>query len=256
MGISAHLARRLLVVDQPLFAHLYDGLDGSELLNIPLTDRALTICTSGGEALIALNDERHVLVDFEHAVARPQSKRPAYCPRMSTFDPDDSCQVRARKLPTRLAACEDLVGRGGVKGFAAAFGLAKDDAHVVLGYRSPGTEVPMAIGLDGKAKDRAKPAILWQRALPSGDLAHAAGLIRGVAELEAGVLYVAYTTYAGGAWLSALDAKTGEQLWQAKLAHEADSLALGKTHAYVAGGTRLMAFDRKSGAELRTPFDR
>ena len=188
---------RVVVSDYKSAVHLVDVQTGKEVGQAKLTDRVERMCAGpGGAVWIGTVDKRGTVLDV-HSGATHEGPKPA-------------------------AGCEDdwaaRMKHGGkevspkIAGFAAHRTLVDGDVGVAAGGKSPGTEVPMAVGFDPKTG-----AARWTVTLPTVD----ASLVRPRSNehdaLAPGIYVTSWGTGDKGWHISALEPRSGARLWNTEL---------------------------------------
>lgn len=241
---------RAIVTDSRSIAHILDVTNGREVGRINLSDRAKSICAAPtkSEAWIEVSDEQNVLVDLAEATSK-KAPRPPYCGADHYSVEDIQCHVGL--YGSTQASCKAVDSGFRAPGFRGNRMLSDGESTVVVGTKSPGSEVPMAAGYDPKGKH-----VIWQRTIPQGDLtAVKDGL--GLTDLAAGVLVSQVELTSGLFHLCALDAKSGTPLWQTEVPHSKDGIAgrtmrITETRVYLPHWTYLDVFDARSGRVIGT----
>lgn len=251
---SAHVHTELavqgnlvLVTDHRRTAHVLDLITGSELRTATLTDRAEWACADPGSdrhVWIEVADAQHVRMDLTTAELTPAPKRPAYCPPWHE-------RVDCRDYKGRLLCARDP-DRITINGFYAEGVLAMGAERVAVGYKSPGTRLPMAAAYRKGAK---KPH--WVRRLiddldapvEEGAPAHydAAG----------GRLVMHYEVGNEEHRLMALDTTTGKTLWDVLLPRDGDrerdvrAVLASETRVFVLDYDEILRVDAATGQILK-----
>ena len=241
---------RVVVTDSRSIGHILDLTNGHEVGRINLSDRAKSICASPAksEVWIEVSDEQNVLVDLAAATSK-KAPRPAYCGSDHYSVEDIECHIGLFDRPE--AACKGVDSSFRDPGFRGERALSEGDATVVVGTKSPGSRVPMAVGYDPKGK-----RVLWQRTIAQGDLAAVKDGL-GLTDLASGVLVSQVELTTGIFDLCALDAKSGSPLWQTEVPHSKDgssarTLKITPTRVYLPHWTYLDVFDARSGRVIGT----
>jgi hypothetical protein len=240
---ASHFAvagRKVFVTDFRHIGHILDLQTGQELGSVTFTDKARSVCSQGREVWVEVADQQDVLVDVEARQAK-RAKRPAWCPEK----PEDECQASR-------ALCLDGDAAPKVNGFYAALVLKDGGAGVAIGRKSPGTPVPMALGLspDGKS-------VKWQATI-APDPTTAQPSSDAPVELQRGRLFTTYElTGSKGAHLTALEAETGRRLYDVKIPRsesgsDPDVMIVSDTRIYVPHWTWLDVFDAADGRHIAT----
>jgi PQQ-like domain len=241
---------RAMVTDSRSIAHILDVATGREVGKVTLSDRAKSICPSPSksEAWVEVSDEQNVIVDLT-AGTSSKAARPPYCrPDRSSLE-DVHC--RMHPLEEMAAACKGVDPSFRAPNFRADRMLIDGDASVIIGTKSPGSQIPTAVGYDPKAK-----RILWQRAIPQGDLASVRdglGLIDMAHDRLIAQFQLNDSTYN----LAAIDARTGNPLWETEIPHskqgiEASRMTITPTRVYLPHWTWLDVFDARTGSVVGT----
>jgi hypothetical protein len=244
---------RAIVTDSRSIGHILDVTNGNEVARVNLSDRAKSICASPGsgaksEVWIEVSDEQNVLVDLTAATSK-KAPRPAYCGSDHYSVEDIECHVGLFERPE--ATCKGVEPSFRAPGFRGERMLSDGEATVVVGTKSPGSQVPMAVGYDPKSKH-----VLWQRTIPQGDLASVKDGL-GLTDLAGGVLVSQVELTSGLFHLCALDAKGGSPLWQTEVPRSKDGSAartmkITQTRVYLPHWTYLDVLDARSGRVIGT----
>ena len=241
---------RVIVTDSRSIGHILDVTSGREVARINLSDRAKSICAAPGksEVWIEVSDEQNVLVDLAGATSK-KAPRPAYCGSDRYSVEDIECHVGL--YDRTEATCKGVDPAFRAPGFRGNRMLSDGESTVVVGTKSPGSQVPMAAGYDPKSKH-----VLWQRTIPQGDLASVKDGL-GLTDFAAGVLVSQIELTSGLFHLCALDAKSGNPLWQTEVPHSKDGsaarmLKITETRVYLPHWTYLDVFDARSGRVIGT----
>ncbi len=240
---------RAILTDFRSTAHIFDVATGKETGKVTLSDRAKAVCTppdGKAEAWLELSDQQHVLVDLAAGTSK-KAARPAYCATGPNDAANINCIMGSKR--TRAACHEDSAIKA--PGVSISKILSDGDLSVGLGTKSPGTAIPTALGIDTKAKK-----IKWQRPIPASDPATVhEGL--GLADLGGGRLVAQYELSSGLWRLAALDARTGNALWDVEIPRSKDGsqafdLRITATRVYLPHWTWLDVFDAKTGTVIGT----
>jgi hypothetical protein len=244
---------RAIVTDSRSVAHILDVTSGREVARVNLSDRAKSICaapasSAKSEVWIEVSDEQNVLVDLAAATLK-KAPRPPYCGSDRYSTDDIYCHIGLYERTE--ATCKGVDSSFRVPGFRGERMLSDGDATVVVGTKSPGSQVPTAVGYDPKGKH-----VLWQRTIPQGDLASVKDGL-GLTDLVAGVLVSQVELTSGIFHLSAIDAKSGSPLWQTEVPHSKDgssarTMKITPTRVYLPHWTYLDVFDARSGRVIGT----
>jgi hypothetical protein len=244
---------RVIVTDSRSIGHVLDVTNGHEVERVNLSDRAKSICaapaSSGkSEVWIEVSDEQNVLVDLT-AASLKKAPRPAYCASDRYSAEDIYCHVGI--FDRSEATCKGVDPSFRAPSFRGERALSDGETTVVVGTKSPGSQVPMAAGYDPKSKH-----VLWQRTIPQGDLASVKDGL-GLTDLVDGVLVSQVELTSGLFQLCALDAKSGSPLWQTEVPHSKDgssarTMKITQTRVYLPHWTYLDVFDARSGRVIGT----
>jgi outer membrane protein assembly factor BamB len=249
--------QRLIATDAKQTARIYELPTGKELGKVPLPDQADGLCANATQAWVLTVDKTGVLVDLATMHGEP-AKQPAWC----SLAPLEVYNVfsgfkRRTDAEAHASAGDDLTvtpSQKSIPGFAQDFVLSGDGAVVAVGAKSPGTRLPMMVGLSPKG------TALWSRQL-SADSSTAQHGVTECGAIGHGVVVGAFpeTSAAPGGDLHvvALDAKTGTPRWDAKLVGAGryirpDWIVITGTRVYVSIGIALSVFDLRSGATVGT----
>jgi outer membrane protein assembly factor BamB len=232
-------AGKVVVADFRSNVHLVDSESGNETANFHLTDRANAICFAKAAAWIGTVDHRGFAVDLTAGSAHA-APRPGGCEDAVTSAPEG--------LPSAHEAVRAAAPR--VAGFLTKRVFSDGNVSVASGIRSPGTEIPRAVGFDPKSK-----AVLWNATLFAADPATVRSNQRPHDDL-AGGRYVGVYELEPGQWhLAALDAKNGAHLWDTEMrsVHGVDWINFVRattTHVYVVRMSSLEIYDATRGARI------
>lgn len=237
---SAHVHTELavqgnlvLVTDHRRTAHVLDLITGSELRTATLTDRAEWACAdpeSDRHVWIEVADDQHVRMDLTTAELTPAPKRPAYCPPWHE-------RVDCRDYKGRLLCARDP-DRIAIDGFYAEGVLAMGAERIAVGYKSPGTRLPMAAAYRKGAK---KPH--WVRRLLEDPDAPVEEGAPAHYDAAGGRLVMHYEIGNEEHRLMALDTATGKTLWDVVLPGDGDRER--DVRAVVASGTRVFVLSHE-----------
>ena len=193
---------RLAVSDRQNTLHIYDLSSGKELKTHQVTDRIDQICPipAKNQIWVQVVDKRDVLFDVV-SFAASEAPRPEHCPQ-SVF--------LARHAPPRL---DDTAGIPTVTGFDPKRVLVQGEIGVIHGAKQPGTPIPMAVGFDPATRK-----VRWTRPIPQVDPTSIRTTFESYRSVLAGNRFVAAYGVGSKAWhLSAMDARTGDPLWDVTL---------------------------------------
>jgi hypothetical protein len=246
----AVVGRAVVVTDFRAVVHVLDLANGHELRSVTLTDRAKSMCASPDGAArvwIQVADEKNVALDVDTA-STSAAARPAWCPEGPLF-PTDDCRGYFRRGRPR-AQCKGSSGAPAVSGFRAELVVQEGADAVALGEKHPGTAIPMVVGFDPATK-----AVRWQGALAAADpvtVAESHGLAR-MDVLTAGRFVAPYEVTPSGWRLTALDARSGQRLWDVPLQplkgiEYPEGFSLSAARVYMMRTGSLEVYDAKTGA--------
>jgi outer membrane protein assembly factor BamB len=251
--------QRVIATDAKQTARIYELASGKELGKVALPDQADGICAQDtpAQAWVLAADKTGVLIDATAMHGEP-SKQPAWC-YLAPLNISNVFSVFARHIDAAAHASggdEVLVkpSRKSTPGFASDFILSGDGALIAVGAKSPGTRLPMMVGLS------ATGAPLWSRQL-SSDSANAEGGVSDCGALGHGLVVGAFPQKGneggGDLHVVALDAKTGTPRWDANLVGAGryirpDWIIITGVRVYVSIGITLSVFDVNSGAAVST----
>jgi hypothetical protein len=190
---------RVLVSDKRNVLHVHDAKDGKELKTHKVTDRVEQLCPmkEGSAVWVQVLDKRHLTFDVKSFAAEEALKRPAHCPR-SVF--------MSRHRRPRL--------RRRIKGMRPRRLFRQGELAVVLGEKYPGTKVPVVAGVEPKRRGK----VLWQKPLAAVDQTSVRTSFNRWFGGIGGKRFIAPYGVGSKAWrVVALDAQTGDQLWDVTL---------------------------------------
>lgn len=253
---SAHVHTELavqgnlvLVTDHKRTARVLDLTTGSELRAATLTDRAEWICAdpeSDSHVWIEVADEQHVRMDLTTAALAPAPERPDYCPPWH-----ERVDCRDYKGSLRCARDND---RMEIAGFYAEGVLGMGAERVAVGYKSPGTRLPMAAAYRKGAK---KPH--WVRRLIEDQDAPVEEGTPPHYDLAGGRLVMHYEMKSEEHRLMALDTATGKTLWDVVLPRSGErerdvrAVLASETRVFVLGYDEILRVDAATGQLLNQP---
>ncbi|WAS93839.1 outer membrane protein assembly factor BamB family protein [Nannocystis punicea] len=202
------VGERLFVTDFRGKLKVFGLADGKPVQDIALTDRAERFCLLDGTGdnprlYLALVDRRQFLVDAA-GPALKEEKLPRACEAQNVWSP--------RGGDPALSTSERLRRAPKVEGIEVSGVHLDGDLAVARGVKAPGTAYPMAFGFDPASRE-----VRWKSPVPAVDLASVRERDN-EQDILAGGRY--FATYGEGSehWhLVALDAKTGDRLWDDKL---------------------------------------
>ncbi len=241
------VGREVVVTDFRTNVHVYDLSSGHELRSIKLTDRAKSMCPAvDGKPLVWIEvaDEKNVLVDVDAGRVTAAASRPTWCPDGRALSND--CRGWLRRGPQRIE-CRGPELAPKVSGVEATNVVEEGDVAVALGRKHPGTAVPLAVGFDPKTK-----TVHWQKPAASGDPASVAEASTTMDALADGRFVTPYQLTSRGWHLTALDARSGQRLWDVPLqpligADEPQGFTLSGSRVYVLRSASVEVYDAKSG---------
>jgi hypothetical protein len=158
--------QRVIATDAKQTVRIYELASGKELGKVALPDQAEGLCEQDtpAQAWALAADKTGVLIDVTAMHGEP-AKQPAWC-YLAPLNISNVLSVFARHTDAAAHAHgEDGIvlspSRKSTPGFASEFMLSGDGALVAVGSKSPGTRLPMMIGIS------ATGAPLWSRQLTS-----------------------------------------------------------------------------------------
>jgi outer membrane protein assembly factor BamB len=240
----AVVGSNVVVTDFHSIVHVLDLTSGKDQRSAHLTDHAAQLCPlpENKQVFVHQVDKRDVTVDLTTAAAH-ESPRPAACTE-EIFDPS-----------RRSHGTVPLSAAPKVNGFAAKRVLSEGNLAIAAGVKSPGTEIPIAVGFDPKTH-----AVLWQEVVPAVDPATVrsseAFFLGSKADgLAAGRYASVYGVGSDAFRLTAFDAKTGSRLWDVELkkilgVDRPNDVVLSGSCVYVTRSTSLEFFEVKTGKAL------
>lgn len=245
---AAHFAvagGRVVLTDAGNTAQVVDLATGRAVARVQLSDRAASVCASAaGGIWIEVADERHVLLDPATGRATVGA-RPEDCVPTRSGTPYDcghgNARPRARCVDPRAVAVAGMESRTAVAG--------PDGTFVALGFRRPGTRVPMVAATGPRG-------VLWQRPVPRDDALQASEGKPDAFDVAGGGVFVAYRRRDRSVRVVGIDAATGGTLWESGAPRSDGSapttLTVGRERVYLPHWTWLDVFDRATGEHLRT----
>jgi hypothetical protein len=241
--------KHVVVTDYLTNVHVYDLDSGRELRTAKLSERAKGMCASpegDGRVWIASSDGRKVFFDASTGAITPAG-RPPWCPDLWASHYDCRGWLK-RGSPRPL--CQPPGVAPSVAGFEADNVLEQGDLGVALGKKSPGTEVPMAVGFDPHTKH-----VRWTRPIAPGDPARIkeASVISAMDDLVGGRFVAPYESSASGWHFVAIDARSGDTDWDVALppingVDHAEGFTLTALRLYVMRVSALVVYDARTGA--------
>jgi serine/threonine-protein kinase len=241
--------KQVVVTDYLTNIHVYDLDSGRELRTAKLSERAKGMCASpegDGRVWIVSSDGRKVFFDAGTGAINAAG-RPPWCPDLWASHYDCRGWLK-RGAPRPL--CQPPGAAPGVPGFDADNVLEQGDVGVALGKKSPGTEVPMAVGFDPHTKH-----VRWSRFLAPGDQARIkeASVISGMDELAGGRFVAPYESSATGWHFVGIDARNGDTDWDVALppingVDHAEGFTLTASRLYVMRVSAVVVYDANTGA--------
>ena len=208
----AALGDRVAVSDYRSKVHLVDTQTGMEVSQVTLTDHVDRLCPVGPTTVyVGTVDKRGAVLDT-HTGATHAGTAPAGC--------EDGALARFR---------HDAPGKSPkVPGFATRHTVVNGDIAVAAGGKSPGTEIPMAVGFDPKTS-----AVRWTVVLAQAD----PSLVRPRSNEHDALAPGMYVTMYGvgdKAWhITALEPRSGARIWDTELRK---IFAVDSIDGIVAGG--------------------
>ncbi len=242
----------VLVTDHRRTAHVLDLTTGSALRTATLTDRAEWVCAdpeSDSHVWIEVADDQHVRMDLTTAALAPAPKRPEYCPPWH-----ERVDCRDYKGSVRCARDADRPNRIDLDGFYAEGVLSQGAERIAVGYKSPGTRLPMAAAYRKGAK---KPH--WMRRLIEDQDAPVQEGAPGHYDVAGGRLIMHYEVGNEEHRLMALDIATGKTLWDLVLPRSGDrerdvrAVIASETRVFVLDYEELLRVDAATGQILNQP---
>ncbi len=252
-------------------ARILEAKSGKEVASQKLSDAARGLCVDPATSLVhvALADEKHLVVDAAKGSfgAAPLSPHCTERLRPQTY------QCASARGPQSM--CLDG-SRVKASGFRGDYVLREGSTHVVLGRREPGTPLPMIAGgtmspgtpptvdplrkrpLNDFDRERwlqddlgKRLTLSWQKSLGTGDASQGSRSIsKWVAQLEGGVLTVAYPSSNKNWNIARFDAATGAGRWDVALPQipsDPNGMLLRGDRIYVWKWTHLFVLDAKTG---------
>lgn len=236
-------AGKLLVSDAKGRVRIASLTDGHVERVVELSDKVQFICRiEGGKAVwLDIIDERPLRLDPETGATEPMP-RPVQCPESQRWRPHEDRKAAAAMAPP-------------VEGFSAARVLRVGSTAVAAGVKTPGTAVPQAVGFDPVTK-----AVAWRASLPAADPNSVRGNDFEADDLNMGRYVAAYGVGTKGWHVAALDAKTGDRVWDVALRRlfavdKVDDLVVSKSYVYVVRTSSLDVLDLANGKRVATIGD-
>jgi outer membrane protein assembly factor BamB len=189
----------------------YELSSGAERWSFSVTDRVDRMCAdrASRKLFVEVADGAHKLVDL--GVGRAEdAEHPDFCPPLQSRRIRECGMLSQFRDGYNRAECERISRER--NGIYADYALTDGDTRVLIGYKQPGTRIPMAAGV-------VNDEIAWTRELPSGDLARAKEGSPDLFDLVDGRLIVVYES--GTSWrVTALDAASGQRLWDTVISED------------------------------------
>jgi hypothetical protein len=270
---------RIVVADTTSTLRVYTLASGEKELTLKMTGPVMDVCKapdspSSNKIWVKVVGGTDSMLDLV-AHKSDAAPRPKWCPEQAYQNtevappprhptPADLALVASRKA--ELAACAQTF-ENAVLAQAACRAPASPPAAVgfIPGYELSSGELSVALGTkDGRAyaESRAKASPWVLNLLPDDE--HAKDAVPAVADVAFGRLYTVVDRVYFDARLLALDAKTGQTLWQAPVVGSlptSEGTGRGLAHALFATAARvyvvragggLDVFDASSGAPVGT----
>lgn len=234
---------RVVVTSFHRDAKVYEGRTGAEVSTFTLSDQAERICSSGTKVFIDTKDKSHLQIELASLTSSKPSVRPDWCP-----EGDTSCR---NIFKTPHARCTSKSGAiGNVTGFQTERVFYDGDTAVALGFKWPGTPIPMAVGWDTKQKRST-----WKTTFTTSPSVRE-GAPR-VADVFNGKLVAYYEMKTGLHHVIAIETKTGKIAWDIELPQSSmefgpEELNGSSSRIYVPLSTWLDILDAKTGKVLQT----
>lgn len=240
----AVLGDRVVVTENDAKVHLVNLNTGKKLKTRELTDKAQGLCIppdkKGNTVWVMVADKRHQAINIKSGKLK-EATLPEFCnePGIKT-----TIAARARQRE-ELARAPDL------KGFKALRVHISGHTMVVAGHKHPGTAIPRAAGFNADSDK-----LLWQKELAMTNRSS----VREAFNFDALVKgrYVAVYGTGQDTWhVTALDAKTGDRIWDTKLrplfaVDSIDDLVVTDRHAFIVRTSSMEIFDVRKGKLLGT----
>jgi LSD1 subclass zinc finger protein len=240
-GAHVAVAGRRALVTGGTVGHVLDIATGRELSAVKLTDQAQGICAprgGGRQLFVQVLDGANVLVDVETGAAT------------RALVPPPGCGGRADRECRSIHGVCAPVDHTPLDGLMPRAALVEGRAGVLVGFKTPGTPVPVVAGFDPATR-----AVRWSSPVIPDATSPA---MDAPADLLGGVL----VTGASPAPLSpfqlvALDAATGARRWAVVVPRSGEGsgpeqLVLTATRVYVPHWTWLDVHDARDGHHLGT----
>lgn len=236
---------RVLVSDYQNGLRIVNATTGEQVSRVTVSDKVSYICTpppdgKGGEVWLAVSDERHQLLDVAAASTRAAGQ-PEWCAK--------SFWVWRRQNEHGM---RDEVELPEVPGFAVEWLAVDGDVAVAGGHKSPGTAVPRAVGLTPETWE-----VRWNVVVASRARSRVKARSNEWHALAEGRYFTHYAVGSEDNWVTALDARTGEQLWETRLrpifaVDNIDGVTASSAFLYIGRTGALDVLDAVSGSILGT----
>lgn len=234
---------RVVVTDFHHAVKVLDAKTGKEIAALTTSDKVERTCSNGKQVWLDVKDKTSALVDVAGPNVTKPKQRPDWCPAEGSV----WCR-NVFRVPH--AKCTDSGTLGSVPGFDASRVFWDGDVAVGVGTKSPGTGMPMAVGVDGKTK-----RVLWRTPFTtSPSVSESAPR---VADVFGGRLFAYYEMKSGPHHVVAIATKTGHVDWDKELPQSATGgepgeLMGSQARLYVPHWTWLDVFDAQNGNVVKT----
>jgi len=233
--------------------HVIELGTGKELRSFRMTDKVETFCPfpeDASKVWIGVADKKDVKLDM--ATGEIVSfGRPGWCPGEVSLSANSDCwHVTFHRERLAHAECHPAEEAPPLDGFRAEQVLVDGGAQVAVGVKDPGTRIPMLMGFQGSGRSA---SVTWSRNV--GEDADEGSLE--VADMIDGRVIIAYETKKGGWRLAALDAASGNTVYDVAIPRSEEGsgpskMSLTPAQIYVPHWTWLDVFETATGEHLGT----
>jgi hypothetical protein len=255
LGTYTEVYRQALVLAAPVIVRAdmvanlygYDAATGTQLWKQSAGEQVKRFCASATPGTIVLEtaDKRWLSLPLATGVMAPASPlAPEHGRDREGLPP---CLAIAEAHEKVAGVILDKPDRIAVPGMRVDRILARGDGlRLAVGYRDPGTAVPMVAALD------AADAVVWKSDIPSTDPLRAATHQADLVTLTDDLVAMVYEHQDGPPSTTVVERATGKRLWETRMKERSGQVLAGvtATRSYVAVSTwgLLYVYDATSGA--------